>query len=566
MELGKTAYPPKPQMVVRVGITGHRPKDLSKVDLNTLGGTIRHVLSTIRKEAGDILAENNSFYAAGGPKLRLISALAEGSDRIVAGIAGQLGYEIESPIPFAKDIYEGTFTDTESQERSIIEFESLLAQSTRILILDGTKEAPEKAYEAVGRAMLRHSDVLISIWNGQPPEPGGTGQITAEAIQHNVPTIWISTDSPEKAYLLNEITEDGRAGKSIDFEPDIHKRLNDALSLPSKREKQALKRYYKERSFQPKLATTSTPSTQEVSSIAAPEPLQSAFTWADELANSYASCYRRSFIATYLLGACAVLAAFLGYARWESLFKVELAIIIAILSIVIVNRIRHWHDRWIDYRILAEWLRQMRFLYPFSRITPTLKVPAYLGDYDPGPTWFNWYFRALVRQIGMPSTKFDIDYAKKCRALLLQSIADQELYHEGKAERFHFIHHSLHVLTLVAFGTTLLACILHIRFEHAIAVLLGEHTAMALTILAIGSPAIGAALEGINHQGEFERMSRRSKSIKNRISDLAKRVPAEDKNLSFRNLGRLAEEFCELQVSEQTDWRSVFIGKDVNPS
>jgi hypothetical protein len=566
-------------MVVRVGVTGHRPKDLrkAKVDLNQLEATVKAVLSKIREEAEKIFLRHADIYAGNGPILRLISPLAEGSDRIVAKMADALNYQLEFPIPFAVDVYQDTFNDTESKAQSIEEFEDLFKKGEKKLVLDGTKEAANQAYEAMGRAMLRHSDVLVSIWDGRPPESGGTGQITSEALKHNIPTIWIALDSPGRAVLLNNTSESGEAGSSTDFESEISKRLNDVLFLPSETEVLALRRFYQEKRPGPQFthafkAFYTVLTRQEKSSkqaslapLATPS-LESAFSWADGLANSYAVRHRASFMATYLLGACAVLTAFLGYSRWEDLFKLELLMIMIILAIVFVNRFRHWHDRWIDYRILAEWLRQMRFLHPFSRITPTLKVPAYLGEDDPGPTWFNWYFRACVRQTGIPHAEVDADYVKACRELLLAAIADQEKYHGDKAKNLHLIHHGLHGLTLLAFATTLAACVLHIFFEHPAEALFGEHTALILTTLAIGAPAVGAALEGINHQGEFERMSRRSKAIKNRISDLARQIPADERNFSFRKLGRLAEDFCELQILEQTDWRSVFIGKEVNPS
>lgn len=569
MGKGSTAHPPKPQMVIRVGVTGHRPKDLkeAKVDLNQLEATVKAVLSKIKEEAEKIFLRHADIYAGNGPILRLISPLAEGSDRIVARTADSLDYQLEFPIPFAVDVYQDTFNDTESKAQSIEEFEDLFKKGDKKLVLDGTKEAANQAYEAVGRAMLRHSDVLISIWDGRPPEPGGTGQITAEALKHNIPTVWIALNSPGEAVLLNNTTESGVAGQSTDFESEISKRLYDVLFLPAETEVLAMKRFYREkRPGRRLLARPQKPSKQVPLATLAPSYLESAFSWADGLANSYAARHRISFMTIYLLGACAVLTAFLGYSRWPDLFKLELLMIMIILAIVFVNRLRHWHDRWIDYRILAEWLRQMRFLHPFSRITPTLKVPAYLGEDDPGPTWFNWYFRAFVRQTGIPHAEVDADYVKACREQLLAAIAGQETYHGKKATRLHWVHHGLHGLTLFAFATTLAACVLHIFFEHFAEALFGEHADLILTSLAIGAPAVGAALEGINHQGEFERMCRRSKAIKNRISDLARQVPADERNSSFRKLGRLAEEFCELQVLEQTDWRSVFIGKEVNPS
>ena len=112
----------------------------------------------------------------------------------------------------------------------------------------------------------------------------------------------------------------------------------------------------------------------------------------DELSNYYGNQYRGSFIFIYLMGALAVLTALVpvGFAfehnfghdahYYEFLFTgIELFVILIIL---IVNRVgttpherhmgnsflgfkfnRRWHQRWIEYRILAERFRYMEILY-----------------------------------------------------------------------------------------------------------------------------------------------------------------------------------------------------------
>ncbi|HSS48421.1 MAG TPA: DUF4231 domain-containing protein, partial [Thermoanaerobaculia bacterium] len=127
------------------------------------------------------------------------------------------------------------------------------------------------------------------------------------------------------------------------------------------------------------------------------------FVWADVIADMCADRHRSSFIATYLLGALAVLAAFLGshpkdlptlsngiLGNSHSFFFVELVFIGSILLLVQLNKRLHWHERWIDYRLLAEGLRQMRVLAPFARFTPSFEVPAHLSEGTSTSTWFNW--------------------------------------------------------------------------------------------------------------------------------------------------------------------------------
>ena len=70
------------------------------------------------------------------------------------------------------------------------EFDLLLGRASAVVELDGAREPPGREgewYEAAGRLMLGHSDVLIAIWDGQPAAGrGGTAEIVAEAVELGV--------------------------------------------------------------------------------------------------------------------------------------------------------------------------------------------------------------------------------------------------------------------------------------------------------------------------------------------------------------------------------------------
>src|SRR4051794_32914046 len=149
------AHPPRARLVVRVGITGHRMKDLARADLEQLRSSVRDVLALIRQTAEEIHRAAGAAYQEYPPVLRLISPLAEGSDRLVAEVAREAGldFELQCPLPFARDEYEKDFPDTESKAR----FRELLESpaTTAVLELDGDPGQRPEAYEAVGRVVLR---------------------------------------------------------------------------------------------------------------------------------------------------------------------------------------------------------------------------------------------------------------------------------------------------------------------------------------------------------------------------------------------------------------------------
>lgn len=89
------------------------------------------------------------------------------------------------------------------------------------------------------------------------------------------------------------------------------------------------------------------------------------YAWADGLANHYADNYRSAFLVNYCAGALAVVFAFASFALEKSAAPWSLAanvmeflLILLIVAVYCVSRSKHWHERWIDYRLLAEHLRQ----------------------------------------------------------------------------------------------------------------------------------------------------------------------------------------------------------------
>ncbi|MEI9967291.1 MAG: hypothetical protein WDM87_01165 [Terracidiphilus sp.] len=73
-----------------------------------------------------------------------------------------------------------------------------------------THDAADVAYERVGRLVLEQSDFLIAIWNGEPAAGrGGTAQIVEEALEQNIPVIWLhgSLQQPPCVLLIDESGE-----------------------------------------------------------------------------------------------------------------------------------------------------------------------------------------------------------------------------------------------------------------------------------------------------------------------------------------------------------------------
>lgn len=153
-----------------VGVTGHR--------------VLNHI-ETITREIDAALTQIREGFPA---PFSVYSALAEGADRLVARRACDLlAASLIAVLPLPRADYMADFLEDHAKA----EFLDLVALASDVVELP---DAPTRtaAYEAAGRYILDHSDLLIAVWDGQPPRgQGGTGQIVAEAQQRRIPVVWI---------------------------------------------------------------------------------------------------------------------------------------------------------------------------------------------------------------------------------------------------------------------------------------------------------------------------------------------------------------------------------------
>lgn len=162
-----------------VGVTGHR--DLREDDYPVLEEKVREKLAQI-----------TSSYPH--TQIILLSPLAEGADRLAARIALQSEkIRLVVPLPMRKELYQKDFSKPGSRE----EFDKILSQATQSFVLpvvDGRSEEigeeyseRDLQYEQVGAYVVRHSQILIALWDGMKTNlVGGTSKIV-QFQQEGVP-------------------------------------------------------------------------------------------------------------------------------------------------------------------------------------------------------------------------------------------------------------------------------------------------------------------------------------------------------------------------------------------
>lgn len=149
-----------------LGVTGHRDLDVKS--------------HSLRKAVRAALAKASEEYPAS--RIRILSSLAEGADRLVAKEAMRLlGARLVVPLPMPQANYERDFA------ASVGEFRSLLRKADDVFVVRLPKRdeswmsaspARSTQYARAGAYVAQHSQVLLALWDAQPARGvGGTAQV-----------------------------------------------------------------------------------------------------------------------------------------------------------------------------------------------------------------------------------------------------------------------------------------------------------------------------------------------------------------------------------------------------
>jgi hypothetical protein len=529
-----------PVCALRIGITGHRPPKLAQNMEPQIREALREILKAARHSTVE-LAKLNPGYAEREPVLHMISLLAEGADRLAAEEALHLGFKLQCPLPAARDEYRQDFGVP-----SAMEFDKLLGKAEYVFELDGQRVGAwldPTAYEAAGRITLAHSDVLIAVWNGELGEQGGTGQIVREAQLAGIPTLRIPLDNPAHIEFLAH-----SVASSNPWREELHRALTAILPAPAKASAHVSEFLHR----------TS-------ASDSGADPIATQRAQADEVAARYGTLYRRAYKTAYFLAPVAVFCAVVGLVSEpmeSSANSLELACILAIVAVTLWGRWGKWHDRWLDARVLAEQFRTWEFLAPIALTPPTSRLPPYVAAKAEGD-WTGWYFRARVREYGFISARLTPDYLASYRRMLSSVVEGQLQHHRDKGEARKRTYERTENGALIVFILTATICVVHLFSRHG----LNIKSVLGLSILGGATaalPAVGAAFEGLQAQGEYRRLAERAEGMIDYFSSIPSQL-SKPEALSYSTLAIIARGLSGVMLDEVSDWRNLVRIRDLHP-
>lgn len=583
-------------LCLRVGVTGHRDAALAVADRAALEQAVADVLAQLAQSANQVLQQQPAVYSGGTAQLQLISALAEGADRLVAQQALQAGWTLHALLPFSAASYQLDF-ETDASKQA---FSGLLASAHGVTDLAIDRASAQlTGYEAVGKLLARNTDVLIALWDGKPARgPGGSASVVEMALQEGVPVVWVGVTAEQPVrciapgngvvqqmswqswladYVANTLTP-----PLLDADRLEQQELAHFMATSPGRVKKGWLYPFFQWCFtgrKPKKSDFVQANVQEITAkqwqvfnegtaAAMPDVQASAvihqhYIKADLMASSMAQRYRGASVLNYLLASMAVLMALLGLLLKD--FKlvwilIELSLISGMLLNTSVGKRHRWHKKWLDYRLLAEQLRVARY---FSLIgANSLKQHRWQASFHQAQhlSWVNWYLSAVIRCVSLPAGPLGSSCTGHFSRGLTTQLNDQIAYHHHTATQAHKADHRLHIFGEICLYGTLLACLAYLGVA-VVAGTVNYSVATWVTFITALLPAFGAASYGLRAHGDYEGIAQRSEFTAAQLTDIAGRLAQSEHDLA--SLLTLSELVRQVKSAELRDWRVTFERKQL---
>jgi len=173
-------------MHLTIGVTGHR--DLLADEVPALKEKVRDFFLQLESDYPDL-------------DLQLITPLAEGSDRLVADVASEMGINLIVPLPMPQTEYEQDFSSADAVQAfrdsldsaRVIHLRTLPEAQGRAV----TSEDRDRQYAQLGVFISNHSQILLALWDGKPSTAtGGTAGVVEYHLTAVMPGFSVAEESP----------------------------------------------------------------------------------------------------------------------------------------------------------------------------------------------------------------------------------------------------------------------------------------------------------------------------------------------------------------------------------
>jgi len=564
---------------ITFGVTGHRdvhPDDVPELE--------RAVASMFNNHADKYPAT----------PLRLISGLAEGADRIVAevflaqkakriakGQANAVHWDLIVALPMPEPLYCEDFVQTQDAFQKI---KNQAAQVVEIPVL-GQPLQREAQYAALGVFLVRHSNILVAVWDGvRHDKVGGTSQV-AEAMlhgpdrNHNFETVKDFDVGPVFQFpvrRLSALTPPVSGGKQ---KKGYREHLPDELLWSEKYTSECLSAFeaYNATVLKPETATADF---EKLKSYLSPNGshsqfrkslshcgthLLNVFAAMDHLSVSLETKRERLFKAVYIFSSIAALCLWIAI---EGIYQIPTFITyLGLLALVyaLYRRVngKEFVEQRLEYRLFAEALRVQIYwntsMLPSAsqkvvdelEVAPTHRstriVEAFLGQQLHEIGWV----KEGLRLCGLPlqqgpalDTNFKKDFARHW-------ISDQLKYFHRREKDLHHLARNTNRVSLLFYGVGVITLLLTILFDTLLHANWGEYRHETAVIAAV-APAVFLLIQNyIEKTAADEQIQNYRRMIQ--VFSRAKRMLAAD-HLSNDDFNAVVMETGKESITESMNW------------
>jgi len=573
-----------PRAVLAIGITGHR--DLGGANpntpivvatLNTLFANLSRALQTALQEA--------PFFSNTAPVVRTVCMAAEGADLLGARAARTAGTAVVCVLPFPFDDYQQDF----SSPAAVSAARSILESADAKFVLPGERIEGARSYERANEIILTNIDLLVALWDGKRASGrAGTGDVVQSAISRRIPVIVFDPNVPAQPTLLTAPNDEELQNPiAIDLprkplDANLEHLVSQILSPPPGQSARQslidlleegnnyrhirfeypllLKLFRVERTkastiaARPNTFNRLMPSTNPPSHDLARPPyteLLRDLERIDGLASYYGRLYRSSITSQFLL---TIIPAFFSALAFFFLPRIVPASLIAqvlINGLVLLDSRQRWKQRWLDYRVISERLRCLRFLHPMGLSLHQGSSPFQRRR----DSWVEWYVRRYERALDPPhGTIHANDIARFARQLADTEITEQLNYHRANFRQLGALEWRLSTAGRVALGLTIVVAGLYGISVYSFGSIRLSWTPIAALLFFV-LPATASAFNGIRAAAELVLFAERSAVMVTALTKLRRIIHSTPMN--YDRVAVAALRTADIMSDELGEWRFI---------
>jgi hypothetical protein len=431
---------------------------------------------------------------------------------------------LKAILPFTVSDYLEDFTTEASRE----EFARLLSKdrsplSLRVIPLrdefplELLPAARRQAYEDVGRYIVRHSDVMIALWEEDPEGgKGGTARTVDYAREVNCPTYVINPNHPADFKTISGDSTTAALFKEIDT---FNSRITRLAAQPEY-EKNVMNQIF----ANPRIPEGRRISAEVIKLIK--DNLIPYYIPASTLAKHYQKVYRLAGLLVFWSAFAIVSTVSIGILFLHSppaVFLIEFILLAAISALIAyAGRLKRSHHNWMEYRFLTERIRSGFFLAACGVERPPILVGRRGGLASETTEWMN----LALTEIWAKLPRLHACTMGNCRLLgdfVVKAWLDEQIdFHEKTFERNHRRSRRFEKAGEVVFFLAMAVAISHFLLPMAFVRFHELAFANTLTLLSLVLPALGATIGAIRSHREYKRLAMRSRKMAHELRELKK--------------------------------------------